>query len=308
MTTNLVPGSSVALRCLGAIAGPCFLDGRTGNGTVGLAAATDGHFTGTHWTVINDGAGHAILKCVGDVDGPRFLDGRTKDGSVGLAPGTDGVFTGTHWEVDDNGPGRVVLKCLGNIEGPRFLDGRTGNGTVGLAPATDRQFTGTHWEVLSLAATDSKTFVSGNLVVPGSLPLNGNATVEMHVDGDWVFTPHAHDSGFDPIAYALSAVVVTPSGKPFAFERGGQVGGTSGGGPRDDDPGPFRGNNSAISDNWAGIVAATYKATIDGTDQFPLGLRQTLEALVQQALQAALQAVEQAVKDELVQLISSLAD
>src|SRR5215470_17173693 len=41
----------VGLKCLGNIEGPRWLDGRTGNGTVGLAKTTDPPFTGTRWEV-----------------------------------------------------------------------------------------------------------------------------------------------------------------------------------------------------------------------------------------------------------------
>lgn len=41
----------VALKCLGKIDGPRYLDGRTGNGSVGLAKTTDPPFTGTRWEV-----------------------------------------------------------------------------------------------------------------------------------------------------------------------------------------------------------------------------------------------------------------
>ena len=47
----LSPGNVVKFRCLGNIEGPRFLDGRTANGTVGLAANTGPSFTGTRWTV-----------------------------------------------------------------------------------------------------------------------------------------------------------------------------------------------------------------------------------------------------------------
>jgi hypothetical protein len=146
----LVAGSTISLKCLGTTDGARFLDGRTGDGTVGLAPMTAAPFTGARWEVIAEGRPNRFfLKCLGNVDGPRFLDGRTADGSVGLAPRTDGVFSGTHWEAADDGPERVLLKCLGSIDGPRFLDGRTADGTVGLAPATSGIFTGTHWETAS---------------------------------------------------------------------------------------------------------------------------------------------------------------
>ena len=41
----------VALECLGNIPGPRWLDGRTGDGSVGLAASTSPPFSGTRWEV-----------------------------------------------------------------------------------------------------------------------------------------------------------------------------------------------------------------------------------------------------------------
>jgi hypothetical protein len=74
------------------------LDGRTGDGTVGLAPNTDGGFTGTKWRFQDFGGYIVTLECLGNIDGPRFLDGRTASGSVGLAPNTGGIFTGTRWK------------------------------------------------------------------------------------------------------------------------------------------------------------------------------------------------------------------
>ncbi|WKZ16038.1 MAG: hypothetical protein QY317_01775 [Candidatus Jettenia caeni] len=148
---NITPGVSLALKCLGTIEGPRFLDGRTGDGTVGLAPSTGGHFTGTRWEVIDGGHSHVILKCMGTIEGPRFLEGRIGNGTVGLVSSMDQYTTATRWEVIDDGPNRVILKCIGivDMEGPRFLDGRTGNGTVGLAPVPEEPFTGTLWEIVN---------------------------------------------------------------------------------------------------------------------------------------------------------------
>jgi len=143
-------GKHVALRCLGDTNGSRWLDGRTANGTVGLAPKLAPPFTGTKWLVVKAGEGVIALKCEGTVNGARWLDGRTAGGTVGLAPNTDNPFTGTRWQIvqlDQNNPNIVALKCLGNIEGPRWLDGRSKDGTVGLAPRTDPPFTGTKWEV-----------------------------------------------------------------------------------------------------------------------------------------------------------------
>jgi hypothetical protein len=143
-------GNHVALRCLGNIPGPRYLDGRTANGTVGLAPNLSPEFSGTRWRVVRVGDGVVELKCLGNIEGPRWLDGRTADGTVGLAPNTNRPFTGTRWQVIQvgyNSPNIVVLKCLGDIEGPRWLNGRTADGTVGVAATTEPPFTGTKWEV-----------------------------------------------------------------------------------------------------------------------------------------------------------------
>jgi hypothetical protein len=40
------------LKCLGDIDGPRWLDGRTADGTVGVAPTTEPPFTGTKWEVV----------------------------------------------------------------------------------------------------------------------------------------------------------------------------------------------------------------------------------------------------------------
>ena len=149
----LKAGNNVSLRCLGNIPGPRYLDGRTANGTVGLAPNLRPRFTGTKWRVVRAGKGVVELKCLGDIEGPRWLDGRTADGTTGLAPNTYEPFTGTRWQVvqiDDYNPNIVALKCLGDIKGHRWLDGRTAEGTLGLASTTEPPFTGTKWEVVPI--------------------------------------------------------------------------------------------------------------------------------------------------------------
>ncbi|MBV8814757.1 MAG: hypothetical protein JO271_09715 [Verrucomicrobia bacterium] len=144
-------GNHVSLRCLGNIAGPRYLDGRTANGTVGLAPNMSPEFTGTRWRVVRLSDEVVELKCLGNIEGPRWLDGRTADGTVGLAPNTSGRFTGTRWQVVQagyNDPNIVELRCLGDIDGPRWLNGRTADGTVGIAPTTEPPYTGTKWEMI----------------------------------------------------------------------------------------------------------------------------------------------------------------
>ena len=83
----------VTIQCLGDAPGSKFLDGRTGDGTVGLAPDDGG--SGTRWRL----PGNGVLECLGDVPGPKFLDGRTGSGTVGLAP--DNGFSGTRWQMSD---------------------------------------------------------------------------------------------------------------------------------------------------------------------------------------------------------------
>jgi hypothetical protein len=80
----LVDRARVSLECLGDKPGPRFLDGRTGDGTVGLVPQIKTKtFSGTQWLVHMNSEGQLFLECRGNVEGPRFLDGRTADGRSG---------------------------------------------------------------------------------------------------------------------------------------------------------------------------------------------------------------------------------
>ena len=130
-----------------------WLDGRTGDGTVGLADSTKGIFTGTQWKVhvVNRDDRIIRLETLGDhLTGLKWLDGRTGDGTVGLVDSTKGNFTGIRWRVHFvNRDNRIIrLETLGHhLTGLKWLDGRTGDGTVGLANSTEGNFTGTQWKV-----------------------------------------------------------------------------------------------------------------------------------------------------------------
>lgn len=135
-----------SLKCLGAVNGPRFLDGRTANGSVALVPDLVKPFSGTKWQLLRAGGDQVAFKCRGNVEGTRWLDGNTIAGKVGLAPHTREPFSGTRWQIIEVSGG-VNLKCMGKIEGPRWLDGNTGAGTVALAPNTQPPFTGTLWEL-----------------------------------------------------------------------------------------------------------------------------------------------------------------
>jgi hypothetical protein len=150
MSAPLNIGDAIALQCQGNIPGPLWLDGRTRDGTVGLAPQTGGGFTGTRWRVHDAGQGSytVYLECLGDVEGPRYLDGRD-DGTVFLA-----AQPGAFWQVYVNvvnGDGLWFEIRRFSGSSLRWLDGRTGDGTVGLAPETAGGFSGTLWKAFFLA-------------------------------------------------------------------------------------------------------------------------------------------------------------
>jgi hypothetical protein len=53
---------------------------------------------------------------------------------------------------------------------------------------------------------ETATFDSGSLT--SSLPLGGSVHLVMRKSGDFTFSCHAHDSGFDNINYAVSALLM----------------------------------------------------------------------------------------------------
>ena len=99
MTPNELEPWLVNLECLGSLPGPRFLDGRTANGTVGLAPSTDFPFTGTQWALWR-GFQQTILLCLGHASGRRVLVS-PEPGKVGLggdaAGGTADEEAGSQW-------------------------------------------------------------------------------------------------------------------------------------------------------------------------------------------------------------------
>jgi hypothetical protein len=160
---NLRDRAEINLFCQGHLDGPRWLDGRTHEGSVGLAPRTSAPYTGTRWRVRrpDPNRNDFWLYCLGNLQGSRWLDGRTHDGSVGLAPNTDPPYTGTLWSFynppDEADLSIVYLYGRGQVEGPRWLDGRTHNGTVGLAPGDeqpDPPFTGARWQLVTAGGID----------------------------------------------------------------------------------------------------------------------------------------------------------
>ncbi|MGC3971892.1 MAG: hypothetical protein QM775_32475 [Pirellulales bacterium] len=136
---------------------------------------------------------------------------------------------------------------------------------------------------------DIVTFDCGPIT--SELPLGGSVHVVMKRNGDFTFSSHVHDSGFDNIDYALSAVLITGSGIAFTFERSGHVEGTSAGLPfgtpnRNDDS-FTTGNNPMITREFDDLFAgAKLMASLDGTDKLVNGIKGMLGDLLSQAAEA----------------------
>jgi hypothetical protein len=257
---TLPNGRIVALRCLGATEGPRFLDGRTDNGTVGLAPNIDPPFTGAKW-LVDQAQGHVVLRCLGAVDGPRVLDGRTENGSVGLAPHTDAPFTGASWELIDSGGPGISLKCLGNIEGPRFLDGRTRDASVGLAPSNQPPFSGTYWDVIDLGGVPSEiSFHANSIVFPEGIPVGGFADITLKQDGSVAYNFHFHDSGLPSYNVGSVWAVKDVAGRLYTVAVSGHTAGTGEAGSRN-----FDANNTvvnaSVAQNWPAIACGLAKTT-----------------------------------------------
>lgn len=131
--------SQIVLECLGHIAGPRFLDGRTQDGSVGLAPNTDPPFTGTRWQVIDAGSDQVNLRCLGtSTQGKnvRFLHGNIGQGTLSLVAQAGDVSSATRWQVLDaqpkphGGPGVTsassknspsLITTASGIGGPAFV-------------------------------------------------------------------------------------------------------------------------------------------------------------------------------------------
>src|SRR6266702_3705168 len=136
--------------------------------------------------------------------------------------------------------------------------------------------------VLPHVDDEPATFDSGSLT--SSLPLGGSVHLVMRKSGDFTFSCHAHDSGFDNIDYVVSALLMTPSGIAFTFQHSGNVEGTSAGlpfkTPRRDDDFITGGNNPSIANEFGGMPGAKLEASIDGKDTLVRGLEGELGDLL----------------------------
>jgi hypothetical protein len=131
---------------------------------------------------------------------------------------------------------------------------------------------------------ETATFDSGPLT--SDLPLGGSAHLVMRKNGDFTFSCHAHDSGFDNIDYVVAAVLMTFRGIAFTFQHSGHVEGTIAGlpfgTPNRDDPFITGGINPAIANEFGDIPGAKFDATITGKDTLVAGVEGLLGDLLKQ--------------------------
>ena len=141
---------------------------------------------------------------------------------------------------------------------------------------------GRTWEILNVVPNDPQTRDSGPLVT--GLPLGGSAHIVMRRSGDFTFSSHAHDSGFDNIDYVISAVLMTPSGIAFTYQHSGHTESTSAGlpfgTPKRDDNFVTSGNNISIVNELSELPGARLAASIDGVDTLTHGLEGILNDIV----------------------------
>ena len=160
-----------------------------------------------------------------------------------------------------------------------FFDGFPSKGTCAAGGA--HEAAGFNF-VLPHVDDETATFDSGSLT--SSLPLGDSVHLVMRKSGDFTFSCHAHDSGFDNIDYVVSAVLMTPSGIAFTFQHSGNVEGTSAGlpfkTPRRDDDFITGGNNPSIANEFGGMPGAKLEASIDGKDTLVRGLEGELGDLL----------------------------
>jgi hypothetical protein len=210
-----------------------------------------------------------------------FFDGFPGKGSCPAGGGHQAqgfVFVLPH---DIPGPGqrdwRFCQKCFS-----MFFDGFPNKGVC--AAGGPHQAQGFLF-VLPHDLPEIATFDSGPLT--SNLPLGGSVHLEMRRNGDFTFSCHAHDSGFDNIDYVVSAVLLVPSGQPFTFQHSGHVEGTSAGlpfgTPQRNDDFTTGGNNPAIANEFGGVTNGRLVASIAGKDKLVGGLQGMLNDLLHEA-------------------------
>lgn len=147
-----------------------------------------------------------------------------------------------------------------------------------------------------LAHLDPNLAVFDTGPLTSDLPLGGSAHLVMRRNGDFTFSCHAHDSGFNNIDYGISAVLMTTDGiAAFTFQHSGHVEGTIAGlpfgKPKRDDDFLVSGNNPMISREFDHLNGAVLRGNIDGVDTLFESLKNLLKEAAGQLGKIAADAV-----------------
>jgi len=111
----------------------------------------------------------------------------------------------------------------------------------------------------SVPLPDQLDFDWNPIVFGGGVPVGGYSHLTIRKDGTYAFSGYFHDSGATEYNMALVWAVKDSQNNVYTFEHKGHVSGTFESGSRDDDW-ETDGQNDAIAQNWASIVASDYAA------------------------------------------------
>ena len=139
-----------------------------------------------------------------------------------------------------------------------------------------------------------RTWDVGNIVFSDGTALGGNCRLVMNSNGDWTFSGHMHDSGFDTYQFGVVAVALTPSGIGYTLEYKGRAEGTSAGlpfgTPNRDNNWNIPGNNPSVRDNWMQAAQAVLHVRVVSQDKLLQGLNQTVQDALGELAQAGIKA------------------
>jgi len=277
-----------------------------GNPSKGTCAAGGGHdAAGFNFTLPHDGAETTTDQgswrfC--DKCNAMFFDGFPAKGVCAAGGGHEAA--GFTFVLPHDVPETVVAQGSWRFCGrcnAMFFDGFP---TKGTCPAGGGHQAAGFTFVLPHLDPDTAVFDSGP--VTSGLPLGGSVHLVMRKNGDFSLDFHAHDSGFDNIDYAISAVLVTATGFAFTFQHAGHVEGTVAGlplgTPNRDDGFTTNGNDPTVTREWDGVSSgAKLLASLDGKDKLVGGLQGMIADLLSQAAQA----VGKAALDATVTLVAA---
>lgn len=146
----------------------------------------------------------------------------------------------------------------------------------------------------ALVIPNVQTWNSGSITFSDGTALGGSCQVIANSNGDWTFSGHMHDSGFDTYDYGVAAVLFTPSGVGYTLSYQGRAEGTSAGlpfgTPRRDDDWTRSGNNPSLRDNWLQAAQAIFKVEITSQDKLAGGLSDTVQKSLSDLAQKGIEA------------------